>query len=61
MLSEYEVCKDIEAGVKRLVDGKMSKSEYNKFITESNKKLDEVKAEKRSAEFWEKYNSTCYY
>jgi hypothetical protein len=68
MLAEYEVGKDIEVGVKKLMVGQTSQAEYDNFIAEYNKKLYKIAAEKkkkeeekRSVEFWEKYNSTCYY
>ena len=62
MLSQYEVCKDIEAGIKRLAAGEMDKKTFDEFIKTSNAKLDRIKAEKeRSVEFWQRYNATCYY
>ena len=58
MLAEYEIGKDIEAGVKKLMAGLMSQAEYDKFIAEFNKKLDELVKKKRADEDWFRYSTT---
>lgn len=62
MPHEHEiVAEQVKVGVEKLLAGEMSAEDFETFVKESNEKLDALAAEKRSAEFWSRYNSTCYY
>lgn len=60
-MQEQQVVEQIRDGVQRLVEGTMDKAEWATFLAKSTEELDELAAEKRSADFWSHYNSTCYY
>lgn len=61
-MQAQDVAQQIRDEVQRWVEGKVDPAEFEAFIKTSNAALDKLTAEKeKSAEFWEKYNSTCYY
>ena len=61
-MQEQEVVQQIRDTVERWTEGKVDAKTFDAFLSESNKKLDAIKAQKeRSAEFWQKYEATCFY
>jgi hypothetical protein len=57
-----QVFEQIRDGTQKLLAGEMDEKTFKEWLKQSHAKLDALKVEKdKSAEFWRKYNATCYY
>jgi hypothetical protein len=62
MSHEHEViAQQVKEGVEKLLTGEMSREEYEVWLVKSNATLDALADKQRSAEFWRRYQETCYY